>query len=97
MYIRRLFSSHPSICCIKFDELKKTTKGKDRIRSLKTRGLYLEVTLFYFISEELWKCGLYLQGDLYSRAAFNTGLTVNIFSEVRTTWTKIHQKYLTLI
>ena len=41
-----------------------------------TSGLYLEVTLFYFIKEGLLKSGLYLQGGLYSEVAFNTGLTV---------------------
>ena len=61
--------------------------------SLKTNGLFLEVnTLYYFIKEELLKCGpylhsghwsemafiigLYLQGGLYLETPFNTGLTV---------------------
>ena len=54
----------------------KATQGKDGTWSLLTSGLYLEVTLFYFIKEGLLKCGLYLQGGLYSEVAFNTGLTV---------------------
>ena len=32
--------------------------------------------LFYIIRKGLLKCGLYLQGGLYSEVAFNTGLTV---------------------
>ena len=37
--------------------------------------LHLEVILYYFIKEWLLKCGLNLQGGLYSEVAFNTGLT----------------------
>ena len=44
--------------------------------SLKTSGLYLEVTMFYLIKERLLKCNLYLQGGLYSEGVFNTGLIV---------------------
>ena len=54
----------------------KTTQWKDRTWSLLTSGLYLEVTLFCFIKEVILKCGLYLQGGLYSEVAFNTVLTV---------------------
>ena len=32
--------------------------------------------MFYFIKEGLLKCGLYLQGCLYSEVAFHTVLTV---------------------
>ena len=32
--------------------------------------------MFYVIKEGLLKCGLYLQGGLYSEVAFNTGWTV---------------------
>ena len=32
--------------------------------------------MLYFIKEGLLKCGLYLQGGLYSGVAFSTGLTV---------------------
>ena len=43
-------------------------------------GLYRQVviiwSLFYFIKEGVLKCGLYLQGGLYSEVAFNTGLIV---------------------
>ena len=32
--------------------------------------------MFYFIKEGLLKCGLYLQGGLYSEVVLNTGLTI---------------------
>ena len=42
----------------------------------KDRTVYLEDSLFYFIKEDLLKCGLYLQGGLYSEVAINKGSTV---------------------
>ena len=41
--------------------------------------LYLEVTFFCFIKEWLLRYGLNLQGGLYSKVVFNTGLTVLLF------------------
>ena len=40
------------------------------------------------------KCGLYLQGGLYSEMAFNTGLTVcvNLFLLVCFQWKNIEEK-----
>ena len=43
---------------------------------LKTCSLYFKATLFNFNRENLLKCGLYLQGGLYSEVVFNKGLTV---------------------
>ena len=45
-----------------------------------THGLYRQVfftwSLFVFVKAGVLKCDLYLQSDLYSEVAFNTGLTV---------------------
>ena len=59
--------------------VKPMNKGHPRERQnmvLQTSGLYLEVTLFYFIKEGLLKCGLHLHVGLYLEVTFNTGLTV---------------------
>ena len=45
----------------------KATQGKDSTWFLKTSGLYLEVALFYFINERLFKSGLSLQSGLFRR------------------------------
>ena len=38
--------------------------------------------LFYLIKERLLKCGLYLQGDIYSQVAFNKGLSLRYESYI---------------
>ena len=45
--------------------------------------------MFYFINEEVLKCGFYSQGGLYSEVIFHTGLTVftNYLSEIEGTVT----------
>ena len=53
--------------------------------------VFVVFSLFYLINEGLFKCGLYLQGGLYSEVVFHTGLTVH-FKNITTKNTKIAVK-----
>jgi hypothetical protein len=61
-------------------------KGHQKYRSNKVdlwaSGLYLEVTLIYWIHEMLLKSGLYLHNGFYLQVAFNTILTVYTYCEL---------------
>ena len=59
-------STKSNICLVVTDKSVNKGHTKEKLTwSLKTSGLYLEITLFYFNKEELFKYRLYLQGDLY--------------------------------
>ena len=60
--------------------LNSQTSGQKPPKGEAEHGLYRQVVFIwrfvYLINKGLLKCGLYLQGGLYSEVVFNTGLTI---------------------